>query len=93
MKMEFKSYKGHVLKAEMKKIKEFCLVCYTASFFRKMRPAFFEAFVKNHLCRCDVVHGATSAALMSFLIAYSSHAAAIKDGAAAARIKYAIESC
>ena len=62
----------------MKK-KEFCSVCYTALFFKKSIPHLSEAISNIRAC-VDVVHGATAAALMSFLIAYSSHAAAIKDG-------------
>ena len=49
VKIEYKFYKGHVLKAKFKKIKEFCLVCYTALFVWKMRPAFIWGYFQNSL--------------------------------------------
>ena len=58
---------------------------------KKCIPHLFEA-IANNPC-VDVFHGETAAALMSFLIAYSSHAAAIQDGAPAVGRKYGVEGC
>ena len=75
----------------MKNIKEFCSVCYTAFFSEKCVPPLIMATSNIRWYRCR--SWGSSGYIGVVLIAYSSHAAAIKDGAAAVGRKYAVQGC